>query len=169
MGFLCMPALHKESANAQTSSSSFHLDWVNQVCSLLTGHSTISESISQLSFWCPWYDQSWGKLHPKVTTIAARQLEDPFGLFTQSLRVKMPLPLKDRSYEGAAPVVCRLCWVTPESFNVFFSDSSFLSRSQKFPEARGFVVLSNFGSLTFVPFKWTHTHRHFTVMHFAAF
>lgn len=58
----------KESANAQTSSSSFHLDWVNQVCS---------------------------KLHPKVTTIAARQLEDPFGLFTQSLRVKMPLPLKD--------------------------------------------------------------------------
>ena len=29
-------------------------------------------------------------------TIVARQMEDPFGAFTQSLRLKMPMPLKER-------------------------------------------------------------------------
>ncbi|CAK8994035.1 unnamed protein product [Durusdinium trenchii] len=42
-----------------------------------------------------WVNQVWRKLHPKIVTIAARQLEDPFGLFTQALRLQVPLPLKD--------------------------------------------------------------------------
>ena len=42
-------------------------------------------------------------------------------------------------------------------FQCVFSDSSFLRRSQKFPEVRSLVVLNNFGSFKFVHFKWTYT------------
>lgn len=58
----------RESGLEQTDETPIHLDWVNMVCR---------------------------RLHPKIITLAARQLEDPFGVFTQSLRLKMPLPLQD--------------------------------------------------------------------------
>lgn len=34
-------------------------------------------------------------MHPNIIVVAQRQLEDPNGLFTQSLRAKVPLPLQD--------------------------------------------------------------------------
>eukprot|EP00435_Cladocopium_sp_Y103_P008713 s2755_g2.t1 len=73
----------KESGAEQTDETQIHLDWVNMVCRLLAAF-----SVSCLS-------GTSGRLHPKIITLAARQLEDPFGLFTQSLRLKTPLPLQD--------------------------------------------------------------------------
>ena len=35
-------------------------------------------------------------MHPNIIVVAQRQLEDPNGLFTQSLRAKVPLPLQAR-------------------------------------------------------------------------
>ncbi|CAJ1406791.1 unnamed protein product, partial [Effrenium voratum] len=65
------------------------------------------------AFQLDWINQVYRKLHPKIMTIVARQMEDPFGAFTQSLRLKMPLPLKDIHFSHF------LLGTTPPEFGPF--------------------------------------------------
>ncbi|CAE7261660.1 unnamed protein product, partial [Symbiodinium pilosum] len=47
------------------------------------------------SFSLEWVNRIYGKLHPKISIIIARMMEDRFGQITQMLQAKMPGPLKD--------------------------------------------------------------------------
>eukprot|EP00439_Symbiodinium_sp_Y106_P012308 s2505_g1.t2 len=54
-----------------------------------------SVALVDRSFSLQWVNFIYGKLHPKISVIIARMMEDRFGLITQMLQARLPGPLKD--------------------------------------------------------------------------